>query len=141
MGSQRRGPILRCFLRSIHQHVGSSPRCLEKNGITGLKVRFYLCEKRPEAVDRLRKYAAERSQFEIHVFEGKFEDNLDAIAAKIPNGFTFTFIDPTGWDIRSDLVFKFLKDRNGEFLLNFMADHINRHTEYSKVVESFGALP
>jgi three-Cys-motif partner protein len=116
---------------------------LESQGFSGLKVRFCLCEKRSEAVGRLRSYAEGRPQFEIHIFEGKFEDNLDGIAAAIPDGFTFTFIDPTGWDIRSDLVFKFLKDRTGkglggEFLLNFMADHINRHAEYSKVVASFG---
>lgn len=114
---------------------------LAARGVSGLKVRFCLCEKRPEAVAHLRKYADQRKGFEIHVFEGKFEDNLNRIAAKLPDGFTFTFIDPTGWDIQNDLVFAFLKERaakGGEFLLNFMADHINRHAEFAGVVESFG---
>ncbi|MDP3194149.1 three-Cys-motif partner protein TcmP [Tabrizicola sp.] len=114
---------------------------LAARGVSGLRVRFCLCEKRPEAVARLRQYAAQRKEFEIHVFEGKFEDNLDGIAAKLPDGFTFTFIDPTGWDIQNDLVFGFLKNRaanGGEFLLNFMADHINRHAEYPGVVASIG---
>lgn len=54
------------------------------------------------------------------------------------DGFTFTFIDPTGWDIRSEDVFRFLRDLKGEFMLNFMSDHINRHAEYQEVSASFG---
>ncbi len=111
---------------------------LGKNGIAGLKIRFCFCEKRREAVARLREYAAAKGSFEIHVFEGAFEDNLDAIAAKLPDGFTFTFIDPTGWNIRNGEVFRFLRDQNGEFMLNFMSDHINRHARYDDVAASFG---
>lgn len=111
---------------------------LGRSGVAGLRIRFCFCERRADAVLKLREYAQQKKQFEIHIFEGAFEDNLDAIARAIPNGFTFTFIDPTGWDIRSKSVFQFLRDRRGEFLLNFMADHINRHTEYSKVEASFG---
>ncbi|CDZ72568.1 Hypothetical protein NGAL_HAMBI2610_41930 [Neorhizobium galegae bv. orientalis] len=111
---------------------------LGRNGIAGLKIRFCFCEKRRGAVARLREYAAAKRRFEIHIFEGAFEDNLNAIASKLPDGFTFTFIDPTGWNIRSEEVFKFLRDRNGEFLLNFMSDHINRHARYEEVAASFG---
>lgn len=111
---------------------------LARNGIGGLKIRFCFCERRPDAVARLREYAASKAGFEIHVFEGPFEDNLDAIATKIPNGFTFTFIDPTGWNIRNEEVFRFLRARGGEFMLNFMSDHINRHAEYAEVAASFG---
>lgn len=111
---------------------------LGKRGIRGLKIRFCFCERRPEAVERLRKYAQQHSGFEIHVFSGSFEDNLEGIAKACRNGFTFTFIDPTGWDIRSEPVFAFLKEMRGEFLLNFMAEHINRHTGFSSVAASFG---
>lgn len=111
---------------------------LGKRGVGGLKIRFCFCEKRPNAVTRLREYAASKGRFEIHVFEGAFEDNLDAIASKLTDGFTFTFIDPTGWDIRSEEVFRFLRDQKGEFMLNFMSDHINRHAEYQEVAASFG---
>ena len=104
-----------------------------------IKIRFCLCERDSNSAARLREYAQRKKQFEIHVFEGPFEENLSAIAEKIPNGFTFTFIDPTGWNIRSEEVFNFLRERKmGEFMLNFMSDHINRHAEYSKVVTSFG---
>lgn len=111
---------------------------LGKRGIAGLKIRFCFCEKRAEAVARLRQYAEQHGRFEIHVFPGSFEDNLDDIAAVCCDGFTFTFIDPTGWNIRSEPVLEFLRAQDGEFLLNFMAEHVNRHAEYSLVAESFG---
>jgi len=111
---------------------------LGRRGVGGLTIRFCLCERRPEAVARLRQYAGARSRFEIHVFEGSFEDNLDAIDATLRDGFTFTFIDPTGWNIRNSDVFRFLRNQNGEFMLNFMSDHINRHATYQEVEESFG---
>jgi three-Cys-motif partner protein len=111
---------------------------LGKRGVAGLKIRFCFCEQRRDRVARLRDYAATKGKFEIHVFEGAFEDNLNAIAAKLPNGFTFTFIDPTGWNIRNDQVFRFLRDRGGEFMLNFMSDHINRHAGFGEVAASFG---
>ena len=111
---------------------------LTEKGIGGLKIRFCLCERQPAAVDKLIEYAKSRRGFDIHVFPGSFEDNLDDIAAVCCDGFTFSFIDPTGWNIRSEPILKFLKDRRGEFLLNFIAEHVNRHAEYSQVEESFG---
>ena len=56
----------------------------------------------------------------------------------MPQRFTFTFIDPTGWDIASEKMFSFLKELNGEFLFNFMAEEINRHARWEGVSESFG---
>ena len=111
---------------------------LDGRGVGGLRVRFCLCEKRTEAVSQLRQYAKQRGNFEIHVFHGAFEDSLDQIAGACRDGFTFTFIDPTGWNIRSGPVLEFLRKQNGEFLMNFMAEHVNRHAEYSKVSASFG---
>ena len=111
---------------------------LGKSGVAGLKIRFYFCEKRAQAVKKLRGYAEQNRHFEIHVFQGKFEDHLDEISSACHDGFTFTFIDPTGWNIQSEPVLQFLRDQKGEFLLNFMAEHINRHVEYSKVTASFG---
>ena len=111
---------------------------LDRRGISSLKISFCFCERRKEAAVRLRKYARDRSSFEIHVFHGAFEDRLTDIAAVCREGFTFTFLDPTGWNIRSGPVLQFLRERRGEFLLNFMAEHVNRHAGYAPVVESFG---
>lgn len=103
-----------------------------------LKVRFYLCEKDPDAVARLRTYAQRKDDIEIYVFEGPFEDNLDQIARCIPDGFTFTFIDPTNWVVRIDEVCGFLKSRSGEFLFNFMTEEVSRHSVNPKVAHQFG---
>lgn len=111
---------------------------LEQMGVSGLRIRFCFCERRPDALARLKAYAEDHSRFEIHVFEGSFEDNLTSIADACSDGFTFTFIDPTGWDIRSEPVFEFLKARKGEFLLNFMSEHVNRHAGWDQVSASFG---
>ena len=113
---------------------------LADRGVTGLRVRFCFCEKRPDAAGQLQSYARRQTDFEIHVFPGAFEDNLNAISNVLTDGFTFTFIDPTGWDIRNEKVFQFLLDQDGEFLLNFMSDHINRHSGYDAVAASFGRL-
>lgn len=111
---------------------------LEAKGLRGLKVRFCLCEKSTARAARLTDYAQKRSTVEIKVFSGLFEDNLEEIGKAIPDGFTFTFLDPTGWNIRNDDVFRFLKERKGEFLLNFMAEPINRHAGFEGVALSFG---
>ena len=111
---------------------------LGRNGVSGLKIRFCFCEKRATSVDRLRAYAEQHEQFEIHIFHDLFEDHLTAIASICKSGFTFTFIDPTGWNVRSGPIFDFLRAQNGEFLLNFMAEHVNRHAEYPQVSASFG---
>lgn len=118
-------------LEAVHNSLG-------KNGISGLKIKFCFCERRKDAFVHLCKYAKQQGKFEIYVFHGSFEDQLDKIAAICDNGFTFTFIDPTGWNIRSEPILEFLCARHGEFLLNFMAEHVNRHARYSQVAASFG---
>ena len=111
---------------------------LEGQGTSGRRVRLLLCETRSEAVAELRRFAADNERFDIQVFHGKFEDNLDAIAAECRGGFTFTFVDPTGWNIRSGPILDFLRKQDGEFLLNFMSEHINRHAGYPAIAASIG---
>lgn len=111
---------------------------LGKAGLSGLRIRFCFCERQSDRVIRLREYAGQHRQFDIRIFHGSFEDHLGEIADSCRDGFTFTFIDPTGWNIRSEPILEFLRDRRGEFLLNFMSEHVNRHAEYPKVAESIG---
>ena len=113
-------------------------RQLTKIGHADLRVRYRFCERNPDSIVKLRRFAAERQEFDIQVFQGLFEDNIDEIAAACRGGFTFTFIDPTGWNIESAKVFSFLKNLNGEFLFNFMAEDINRHAGWDRVSESVG---
>lgn len=100
-------------------------------------IRFFLCEERKNAVRQLRQYAKEKENYDIHVFHGKFENNLAEISAACTDGFTFTFIDPTGWNIDSLPILDFLREVNGEFILNYMAEHVNRHAGFNGVQKSF----
>jgi three-Cys-motif partner protein len=81
---------------------------LEKLGRPGLQVRFRFCERNPASVAKLQAFAAAKPDFDIKVFSGSFEANLTGIQAAcrdIYNSFTFTFIDPTGWDVDSRQIF------------------------------------
>lgn len=113
-------------------------RALAAKGVSGLRVRYRFCERDPASAAKLSRFAAERREFDIRVYQGSFEDNIDAVGAACRDGFTFTFIDPTGWNIRSERVFAFLRDLNGEFLFNFMAEDVNRHAGWEGVAPSFG---
>ena len=111
---------------------------LDSRGKSGLQIRSFFCERRRDAANRLQEYAERHKDLRIQVFDGPFEEHIEQIEALCSEGFTFTFIDPTGWKIRSRPVFGMLARLNGEFLLNFMAEPINRHASYSGVTESIG---
>jgi three-Cys-motif partner protein len=113
-------------------------RSLFQLGQPGLKVRFRFCERNAASVVKLKEFAAQKPAFDIQVFSGPFEENLDGIRAACRDGFTFTFIDPTGWNVESGKVFDFLRNLNGEFLFNFMAEEVNRHAGWDGVAESVG---
>lgn len=116
---------------------------LEKAGRSAPKLRFLLCERDPDAFQKLKAYAAKKVGLEIgleiEVFAGDFEDNLDAIRARC-EGFTFSFIDPKGWNLRSAEIASFLASVRGDFLLNFMEHPVSRHNSYEKVRASFARL-
>ncbi len=106
-----------------------------------LKVRFRLCERSRDSVAKLEAFAATKPAVDIRVFSGAFEENLTSIwsaCSDIPDSFTITFIDPTGWNVDSRPIFEFLKALEGEVLFNFMAEHVNRHAGWDRVEASFG---
>ena len=114
---------------------------LEGIGLKGLRVRFLFCERDPESFSRLEAFADSNRNFEIKVFPGAFEQNLEVIEAacrEAESNFTFTFIDPTGWDVDSRPIFAFLKSLRGEVLFNFMSEHVNRHAGWEGVAHSVG---
>ncbi|MBB4590409.1 three-Cys-motif partner protein [Rhizobium leguminosarum] len=121
----------------ILQEVKST---LEERGARNLTIRFFFCEKNTKRFQRLEAYAKQQRDLEIRVFHGSFEDHLGVIADACTTGFTFTFIDPTGFNLRSIEIAQFLARTRGEFLLNFMAEHINRHAGWAGVEEAYGRL-
>ena len=109
-------------------------RILAKLGHPNFKIRFRFCERNPDSVAKLQAFAAGKTEFDIKVFSGAFEDNLEGIRAAcsdIRDSFTFTFIDPTGWNVDSGPIFSLLKDLRGEVLFNFMSEHVNRHAGWT----------
>lgn len=113
---------------------------LGRMGKSGLKIRFCFCERKKSSFENLTDYAQDKKRFDIRVFHGSFEDHLESIGAVCSNGFTFTFIDPTGWGIGSQKIFEFLKTLGGEALINFMSNDINRFTDFEKVAAAYGRL-
>lgn len=113
---------------------------LRKNGILDAEVRFFFCEKKKASFAKLREFSERQGGVEIHLFQGRFEDNLEEISAQILGGFTFTFIDPTGFKVGSKPIGKFLTRHRSEFLLNFMSDYINRFTEFDDVDNALAEL-
>jgi len=105
-----------------------------------LHLRFCFCEKKKARFEALKRFAKTQTDVEIFLFHGSFEDNLDNISRCCPDGFTFTFIDPTGFNIRSQEIAEFLAKQKGEFLLNFMSEHINRFPELDTVTKAYGNL-
>lgn len=116
-------------------------RILANVGHPNLRIRFRFCERNPESLAKLQAFAAGKTEFDIKVFSGAFEDNLEGIRAAcsdIRDSFTFTFIDPTGWNVDSGPIFSLLKELRGEVLFNFMSEHMNRHAGWDGVAESVG---
>jgi three-Cys-motif partner protein len=116
-------------------------RILQSLGRPRLMVRFRFCERNRDSVAKLQAFAAAKPDFDIKVFSGTFEDNLTSIEAAcrdVHDSFTFTFIDPTGWDVDSRPIFAFLRELRGEVLFNFMSEHVNRHAGWDGVATSVG---
>ncbi len=114
---------------------------LEQRGVTGRRLRFRFCEKKPDRCAQLRDYAQRQSVYDIKVYEGAFEDHADEIEDDCRLGFTFTFIDPTGFKLRSADIARFLAKTRSEFLLNFMADHVNRSAGWGRGERSLRRAP
>jgi three-Cys-motif partner protein len=128
---------------SFHQAIQtilSVKKNLEARTGRTCRARFCLCERNSQRADKLKRFAAEQLQIEIYVFEGAFEDRLEDIDRVCADGFTFTFIDPTGFNLGSVKIAKFLARQNGDYLLNFMSEHINRYPSVESVNKAFGRL-
>lgn len=113
---------------------------LGRTGKAGLKIKFCFCEKRKDRFAELQAYSEKHKKFDIHVFHGPFEENILEIEKVCGDGFTFSFIDPTGWDIDSERIFAYLKRRQGDAIINFMSNDINRFPNFESVSEAYGRL-
>lgn len=107
-------------------------------------IRCFFVEKNKSSFEKLRaeveKYHRPDQSFFVKAVNNEFEEVIPDIHNFTRNSFTLFFIDPTGWT-GYDLgkIGPLLSKLEGEVLLNFMFDFINRFTssQDEPTVESF----
>lgn len=105
-----------------------------------LPVRFVFCEENRARYAHLLRAVSEEKTVETQCLNGRFEQKLDEISQICRDGFTFTFIDPTGFKLQTYKISEFLREHRGEFLWNYMADHANRFLTREGLTDAYGAL-
>lgn len=113
---------------------------LAKAHTANLPIRFIFCEKNTTRYQKLTAAVANDSDLEIHCIPGQFEEKLKEISKICSTGFTFSFVDPTGFKIGTAAISTFLRTHRGEFLWNYMADHANRFLNRDGLEEAYGSL-
>jgi three-Cys-motif partner protein len=105
-----------------------------------LPVRFIFCEENRTRHTNLVKAVSEERSLDIRCLHGRFEQKLNDISQICRDGFTFTFIDPTGFKLHTFEISQFLRNHRGEFLWNYMADHANRFATREGIGNAYGTL-
>ncbi|MGZ2453031.1 three-Cys-motif partner protein [Rhizobium ruizarguesonis] len=103
------------------------------------RIKCFFVEENPDSFTQLQAAVAAHhdpaSGFYIETFNGKFENAVTQIQRTIANSFALTFIDPTGWTgYEFAKVKPIFEHAQGEVLLNFMFDFVNRFTASSDPV-------
>jgi three-Cys-motif partner protein len=95
-------------------------------------IRAIFVEKSPTAFASLQQVLQEhRGDVKTTAFAGSFEENIAGILRQIGTTFAFFFVDPTGWSgFAMDNLQPILKRGNGEVMINFMYDFINRFLSF-----------
>lgn len=108
------------------------------------EIRCFFVEKNKGSFSRLQTEVEPYNQpligFKVKAVNGQFEDSVGAIQEFTKDSFALMFIDPTGWTgYPLDKIGPLLRQSNGEILLNFMFDFINRFasSRNESIVESF----
>lgn len=109
-------------------------------------VRCFFVEKDKETFAELdatvRQHHDPTTAFLVETFNGRFEDAVAAIM-QYADGFSLTFIDPTGWtEYAFDRIQPVLARTPGEVLINFMYDHISRFASWDNpnCIASFNGI-
>ncbi|TPN39347.1 three-Cys-motif partner protein TcmP [Mesorhizobium sp. B2-3-3] len=109
-------------------------------------IKCFFAEKKRSSFRQLdpavRAHHDPASGFHVETFNGRFQDAIPNIMS-FAEGFTLTFIDPTGWtEYPFDAIAHLLTRRPGEVLVNYMYDFAGRFTSWNdpKIVESFNGI-
>jgi three-Cys-motif partner protein len=95
-------------------------------------IRALFVEKSPPAFSELQRVLEQhRGAIETTALPRSFEENIDQILDHLGSVFAFFFVDPTGWTgFAMDNLRPILKRSNGEVMINFMFDFINRFLNF-----------
>lgn len=92
------------------------------------------------AFESLRKAVSTVDDFDIELIHGDFECSVDDVVERVGDSFALLFIDPTGWTGFALETIKPLFELDGEVIVNFMFDHINRFIGTDEHDTTFDAL-
>lgn len=90
------------------------------------RIRCVFVESNPKAFTDLARAVESIDDFEVRIVPGEFENVLPQVIDFAGPSFCLTFLDPTGWTGFALRRVSSLLQRNGEVLINFMFDYINR---------------
>lgn len=109
-------------------------------------IKCFFAEKKRSSFRQLdpvvRAHHDQAGGFHVETFNGRFQDAIPDIIS-FAEGFTLTFIDPTGWtEYPFDAISPLLTKRPSEVLVNYMYDFAGRFTSWNdpKIVESFNGI-
>ena len=91
-----------------------------------LHVRCLFVESNARAYQELEKAVADVRDLEITALHGKFANLVPELVERTRSSFALTFIDPTGWTGFPLHAIAPLLRQQGEVLINFMFDFVNR---------------
>ncbi|MEO8051002.1 MAG: three-Cys-motif partner protein TcmP [Acidobacteriota bacterium] len=110
-----------------------------RNGLAKMerypKIRAIFVEKSPTAFVSLQQVLQEhRGDIKTVALPGSFEENIPGILDQVGSTFAFFFVDPIGWSgFSMDNLRPILKRGNGEVMINFMYDPIDRFLGFQNV--------
>lgn len=99
----------------------------------------HLVEKEPGAFAELQKVVQRFPEVEVVPHPGDFHDAMPKILDALPSdAFTFSLLDPKGWQIDLQSLAPLLARPNSEVVINLMYDFINSFIEHpnEKITES-----
>jgi len=97
-----------------------------------VRIRYIFIESNSAAFQELESSRANFSDLNISTWHGDFQTLIPRIVQEVSRAFSLVFIDPTGWTGFPLNDLKPLLKLRGEFIINFMFDHISRFLEHPR---------
>lgn len=129
------------FAIALHKLRGVQ-RVLKSKYGKDRRIKLLFVEEDAAVFEELKSYVDKITDFQATAIHGRFEDNILDVCEFIGRDLSFTFVDPKGWSGANPSVLEPILRLEGEVLINFMYDFVNRflRDEREGVQRSLGAL-